>query len=163
MCVSPLPPPLAAIQRLSSMQGAVTSDTAQATPETAAVATTSADAAMPKALRELCIDNSAVTVWRTIIEPNNELKMHRHDRARIVVGLKGGSLRKVTDSGEESPLVFEAGKAYWLEADPPFELHRYAFRQGPGLGPDILGPVTSSKQLGIACAALRLVSITAHF
>ena len=88
-------------------------------------ASTTSPAPLPStALRELCIDNSAVTVWRTIIEPNNELKMHRHDRARVVVGLKGGSLRKVTDTGEESPLVFETGKAYWLEADPPFELHR---------------------------------------
>lgn len=81
-------------------------------------------AAISKALRELCIDNSAVTVWRTIIEPNNELKMHRHERARVVVAIRGGSLRKVTDSGEESMLTFDTGKAYWLESDPPFELHR---------------------------------------
>ena len=49
--------------------------------------------------------------------------MHRHEKSRIVVGIKGGTLKKITDTGEESYLHFETGKAYWLEADPPYELH----------------------------------------
>jgi hypothetical protein len=49
--------------------------------------------------------------------------MHRHDRARCIVGLKGGVLKKTEEDGRVSNLVFETGKAYWLPKDPPNELH----------------------------------------
>lgn len=55
--------------------------------------------------------------------PNEPLKMHRHDCARVVVGLKGGTLTKTEQTGEVSDLVFETSKAYWLEADPLGTLH----------------------------------------
>jgi hypothetical protein len=67
--------------------------------------------------------NEYVKCWKTEIAPCEPLKMHRHDRPRTVVALKGGVLKRVTDKGEESYLVFETGKAYWLEADPLGELH----------------------------------------
>ena len=40
-----------------------------------------------------------------------------------MVGLKGGSLTKLEDTGEASELVFETGKAYWLNEDLPNTLH----------------------------------------
>jgi beta-alanine degradation protein BauB len=68
-------------------------------------------------------ENEHVRVWKTIIMPNQPLKMHRHDCARVVVGLKGGSLSKIEETGEISELNFETGKAYWLTEDPPGTLH----------------------------------------
>jgi beta-alanine degradation protein BauB len=68
-------------------------------------------------------ENEHVRVWKTVIMPHQPLKMHRHDCARVVVGLKGGSLTKLEDTGETSELVFETGKAYWLNEDLPNTLH----------------------------------------
>lgn len=73
--------------------------------------------------REFQFENEHVKVWKTIIMPHQPLKMHRHDYARVVVGLKGGSLIKLEETGEISELVFETGKAYWLNEDPPNTLH----------------------------------------
>ena len=68
-------------------------------------------------------ENEHVKVWKTIIMPHQPLKMHRHDCARVVVGLKGGTLTKVEQTGEESELRFDTGTAYWLTEDPPDTLH----------------------------------------
>jgi len=68
-------------------------------------------------------ENEHVRVWRTVIMPHQPLKMHRHDCARVVVGLKGGSLTKIEETGEISELVFETGKAYWLTEDPAGTFH----------------------------------------
>lgn len=68
-------------------------------------------------------ENEHVKVWKTVIAPNQPLKMHRHDHARIVVGLQGGTLKKIEEDGLISDLVFETGKAYWFNADPKGKLH----------------------------------------
>lgn len=73
--------------------------------------------------RVLQFENEHVRVWKTVIMPNQCLKMHRHDCARVVVGLKGGCLSKVEENGDISELNFETGKAYWLDADPPGTRH----------------------------------------
>jgi len=68
-------------------------------------------------------ENEYVRVWKTIIMPHQPLKMHRHDCARVVVGLKGGSLMKIEETGEISELIFDTGNAYWLTEDPGGTLH----------------------------------------
>jgi hypothetical protein len=68
-------------------------------------------------------ENEHVRVWKTVIMPHQPLKMHRHDLPRVVVGLKGGSLKKIEETGETSDLSFETGAAYWLTEDPPGTLH----------------------------------------
>lgn len=68
-------------------------------------------------------ENEHVRVWRTVIMPHQPLKMHRHDCSRIVVGLKGGTLTKIEETGDTSPLQFDTGCAYWLTEDPPGTLH----------------------------------------
>jgi hypothetical protein len=73
--------------------------------------------------RLLQFENEHVKVWKTVIMPHQPLKMHRHDAARVVVGLKGGSLKKIEETGEVSELIFETGKAYWLDEDPPNTMH----------------------------------------
>lgn len=73
--------------------------------------------------REFQFENEHVRVWKTVIMPNQPLKMHRHDCSRVIVGLKGGTLTKIEETGAVSDLVFEAEKAYWLTEDPPGTLH----------------------------------------
>jgi len=73
--------------------------------------------------REFMFENDDAVCWKTTIAPNNPLKMHRHDRSRCIVGLQGGTLKKTEEDGTVSDLTFETGKAYWLDADPPDELH----------------------------------------
>jgi beta-alanine degradation protein BauB len=68
-------------------------------------------------------ENDDVRVWKTIIEPNQPLNMHRHDFGRVIVALKGGTLTVVPQSGERKNVVWASGNAYWLAADPPGVLH----------------------------------------
>lgn len=68
-------------------------------------------------------ENEHVKVWKTTFLPHQRLKLHRHDKTRIVVGLKGGVLTKIEESGETSPLAYETGKAYWMPKDAENVLH----------------------------------------
>lgn len=68
-------------------------------------------------------ENELVRVWKTVIMPHQPLKMHRHDNSRVVVGIKGGTLKKIEATGEVSDLTFETGKAYFLTEDPPGTMH----------------------------------------
>src|SRR5207247_9032636 len=47
------------------------------------------------------------------------LEMHRHENGRVLVALRGGTIRIVPQSGAPRNLTWETGKAYWLPADPP--------------------------------------------
>ncbi len=68
-------------------------------------------------------ENEYVEVWKSIIVPNQPLTMHRHDHPRALIALKGGTLRIVNEAGDSHDLTWETGSAYWLDADPPGELH----------------------------------------
>ena len=74
--------------------------------------------------REPQFDNESVTVWKSIIMPNQPLALHRHDLGRTIVALKGGTLDVVDANGKTlKQMTWETGKAYWLGADPPGEQH----------------------------------------
>ena len=69
------------------------------------------------------LENESVKVWKSIIVPRQPLSLHRHEKGRVIVALKGGTLKIVKESGESREVVWETGKAYWLPADPPVERH----------------------------------------
>ncbi|WP_345196297.1 hypothetical protein [Kistimonas scapharcae] len=74
--------------------------------------------------RTLHYENPLSRAWETVIMPDQPLKLHRHDYPRAIVVLEGGVLTLVNENHEKSgELVLETGKTYWLEADPPGELH----------------------------------------
>lgn len=74
--------------------------------------------------REPQFENSSVSVWKSIILPNQPLALHRHDLGRTIVALKGGTLDVVDGQGKTmKQMTWETGKAYWLDADPPGEQH----------------------------------------
>jgi hypothetical protein len=68
--------------------------------------------------REPQFENGDVKVWKTIIMPNQPLSLHRHDHGRTIVTLIGGTLDVVDATGATmEKMVWESGKAYWLDAD----------------------------------------------
>ena len=69
------------------------------------------------------LENEQVRVWKSIIVPKQPLTMHRHEHGRVIVALAGGQLRVVKESGGSRVMDWETGKAYWLPADPPGDLH----------------------------------------
>ena len=74
--------------------------------------------------REPQFENENVRVWKSIIMPNQPLSLHRHDHGRTIVVLKGGTLDVVDAKGATTQkMVWESGKAYWLDADLPGTQH----------------------------------------
>ena len=68
-------------------------------------------------------ENDHVRVWKSIIEPKQPLTQHRHDNGRTPVALVGGTIKIVQADGSSKNVVWETGKAYWLDADPPGQTH----------------------------------------
>jgi hypothetical protein len=74
--------------------------------------------------REPQFENEHVKVWKSIIMPNQPLTLHRHEHGRTIVALKGGTLDVVDAKGETmQKMVWESGKAYWLDVDPSGQQH----------------------------------------
>lgn len=74
--------------------------------------------------REPQFENSEVTVWKSIVMPNQPLSLHRHDHARALISLNGGTLNVVDGANKVMDTYkLEAGKAMWLEADQPGTQH----------------------------------------
>ena len=68
--------------------------------------------------REPQFENGEVRVWKSIIMPNQPLSLHRHDHGRALIALKTGNIDVVDASGKTlDTYKWEAGKAYWLDAD----------------------------------------------
>jgi quercetin dioxygenase-like cupin family protein len=68
-------------------------------------------------------DNEDVKVWKSVVMPNAPLTMHRHDHPRVIIALKGGTMKIVDQAGKSEEHVWETGKAYWLPANPPGTMH----------------------------------------
>jgi hypothetical protein len=85
-----------------------------------------------KSRREPQFENEHVKVWKSIILPNQPLSLHRHEHGRALIALKGGTLKVVDEAGKTiDTYVWEDGKAYWLDKDPPGKMHGDV-NEGPG-------------------------------
>ena len=73
--------------------------------------------------REKQCENSDVIVWKTIIEPNQPLIMHRHDHRRVVVSLTDVDLLVKNDRAQSHDLNMKRGPPLILLPDKPKELH----------------------------------------
>jgi beta-alanine degradation protein BauB len=74
--------------------------------------------------REPQFENEHVKVWKSIIEPKQPLNLHRHDHGRTAVALTDGELNVIDANGKTvGRYEWKKGKAYWLDADKPGELH----------------------------------------
>jgi quercetin dioxygenase-like cupin family protein len=81
-----------------------------------------AQGAAPTTMRTPQFANGEVKVWKSLIMPGNPLPLHRHDHPRVIIALKGGTMHILEETGpaaDKSDIaVWEAGKAYWLPANP---------------------------------------------
>lgn len=74
--------------------------------------------------REPQFENEHMKVWKSVIMPNQPLSLHRHEHGRALVALVGGDLTVVGPDGKAlDEYHWESGKAYWLDADPPGQVH----------------------------------------
>ena len=73
--------------------------------------------------REKQFENKEVKVWKTTIEPGQPLKMHRHDKKRVVVALTDIDLTVINNRGQSHKIVMKKETARFLDADKPQELH----------------------------------------
>jgi quercetin dioxygenase-like cupin family protein len=68
-------------------------------------------------------ENDQVKVWRSTVMPNAPLPLHRHEHPRVIIALTGGTMNIVIQGGATETHQWETGKAYWLPANPPGEMH----------------------------------------
>ena len=68
-------------------------------------------------------ENEDVKVWKSVVYPDAPLTMHRHDHPRVIIALKGGTMKIVEQGGASEQHLWETGKAYWLPANPPNTMH----------------------------------------
>ena len=74
--------------------------------------------------REPQFENEHVRVWKSTIMPKQPLTLHRHDHGRALVALTDGTLHVVDQHGAAlTTYDWKRGKAYWLAADPPGQMH----------------------------------------
>ena len=73
----------------------------------------------PQTGREALFDNAEVKVWKSVVLPNSPLPLHRHEHPRVIVALKGGTMKVLEEIGPSETHVWESGKDYWLPANPP--------------------------------------------
>ena len=74
--------------------------------------------------REPQFENDHVRTWKSIIMPKQPLNQHRHDHGRALIALTDGQLKVVDKDGKVTNTYnWEAGKAYWLDADPAGQTH----------------------------------------
>lgn len=71
------------------------------------------------------LENSKVSVWKTIIYPSKQqtLSLHRHERDRVVVALTDGTLKIKNDKGKIHYFRLKKDHSYYLKKDVPNELH----------------------------------------
>ena len=68
-------------------------------------------------------DNEDVKVWKSVVLPNAPLTMHRHEHPRVIIALRGGTMKIVEQNGASEEHPWETGKAYWLPANAPNTMH----------------------------------------
>ena len=73
--------------------------------------------------RIMQFENDDVKVWKSIVVPNAPLSMHRHEHGRVIIALRGGTMKIVEQNGASEAHVWDTGKAYWLPANAPGTMH----------------------------------------
>ncbi len=69
-------------------------------------------------------ENDQVCVSRVVIEPKEEIGLHRDATPQIVIGLRGGTITRLEADGREVDVQFPTGKAVYRPVDPENELHK---------------------------------------
>jgi len=75
-------------------------------------------------------ENDRAVSWKSVIPPQTESTLHRHDRYRTIVAIVGGDLTLVGADGKKTVVHYETGKAYWQAPMPAGEMHKDANETG---------------------------------
>jgi quercetin dioxygenase-like cupin family protein len=73
---------------------------------------------------EIQFENDKVSVSRVLIDPQEEIGLHRDASPQIVFGLQGGVITRLEADGREVSVDFPTGKAVFRPIDPENELHK---------------------------------------
>ncbi len=68
-------------------------------------------------------ENDDVKVWKSVVTADAPLTMHRHEHGRVIIALRGGTMKIVEQGGASEQHVWETGKAYWLPPNAPNTMH----------------------------------------
>ena len=68
-------------------------------------------------------ENEDVAVWKTTVMPKAPLQMHTHEHPRVIVALRGGTMKIVYENGQSETQKWETGKAYWLSSEEGMRRH----------------------------------------
>jgi beta-alanine degradation protein BauB len=68
-------------------------------------------------------ENTAVSVWKTVVMPNAPLTMHTHQHPRVIIALSGGTMKVVNEDATSETHKWETGKAYWLSTEEGKKRH----------------------------------------
>jgi beta-alanine degradation protein BauB len=79
---------------------------------------------LSKTGRDPQFDNADVKVWKSVVMPNDPLPLHRHEHPRVIVALRGGTMKILEENGTSEIHEWQTGKAYWLAANPPGTRHQ---------------------------------------
>jgi hypothetical protein len=52
------------------------------------------------------------------------LPLHRHEHPRVIIALRGGSMKILEETGKSELHEWQTGKAYWLDANVPGTRHQ---------------------------------------
>jgi hypothetical protein len=74
--------------------------------------------------REPQFDNDEVKVWKSLVLPNSPLPFHRHEHPRVIIALKGGTMKILEETGQSELHEWQTGKAYWLPKNPAGTRHQ---------------------------------------
>ena len=73
--------------------------------------------------RIMQFENDDVKVWKSVVVPTAPLAMHRHEHGRVIIALRGGTMKIVEQNGASEAHAWETGKAYWLPENAPGTMH----------------------------------------
>lgn len=73
---------------------------------------------------EVQFENDQICVSRVVIEPQEEIGLHRDALPQSVIGVRGGTITRLEADEREVEVQFPTGKVVYRPADPENELHR---------------------------------------
>lgn len=73
---------------------------------------------------EVQLENDQACVSRVLIEPKEEIGLHRDALPQIVIALQGGTITRLESDGQEVEVEFPTGRAVYRPVDPENEFHK---------------------------------------
>lgn len=70
------------------------------------------------------LDNDFVSISKVVINPHEEIGLHRDAAPQVVVALKGGTITRLEADGSEIDVQFPEGVAVFRPVDPIDQLHK---------------------------------------